>query len=250
MKNKFFKAYLSECIGTALLVLIGLSIVIFINGQGSPVLELIPNASVRRALSGFLFGTVGCLITLSPVGEISGAHINPVVSIAFWLHKTMRFGNMAGFIVAQMAGAALGCLPLLLWGAQGASIQYGATLPNGLMAAFWGEVWTSFCLIAVILFFTGHPRLKRFTPFMMPIIYCFMVLVEASASGTSTNPARSFGPAIISTVWTGYWLYWLAPLTGTLLASLAFNFGWLKFFRPEVAKLYHFNKYRRISRNL
>ena len=123
MINKnFLKAYFSEFIGTALLVLIGLSAVIFINGKGSPVLKILPNPGIRRAISGFLFGTTGCLITLSPVGKISGAHINPIISITFWLRKNMQFKNMLGFIAAQMSGAALGCLPLLFWGDEGKSM--------------------------------------------------------------------------------------------------------------------------------
>ena len=250
MDQKFLKAYLSEFVGTALLVLVGLSMVIFINGKGSPVLKIIPDAGLRRAISGFLFGTTGCLITISPVGKISGAHINPMVSIAFWLRGNMQFKNLAGFVAAQMAGAALGCLPLLLWGKQGLSMDYGATIPIGISAAFIGEIWTTFVLIAVILFFTSHERLKNFTPFMMPVIYCIMVFIEAPVSGTSTNPARSFGPAVVSNVWSGYWLYWVAPLIGMLIAVLVFNVGWLQHLRSEVAKLYHFEKYKQISKDL
>lgn len=250
VETKFLKAYLSEFIGTALLVLVGLSAVIFINGKGSPIIKLIPDAGIRRAVSGFLFGTTGCLITISPVGKISGAHINPVVSIAFWLRKNMQFKNMLGFITAQMAGAALGCLPLLLWKNQGQSMDYGATIPSSLNAAFIGEIWTTFVLIAVIIFFTTHNKIKNFTPFMMPVIYGVMVFVEAPLSGTSTNPARSFGPDIISNVWTGYWLYWIAPIIGTLIAVLVFRVGWLKHLKSDVAKLYHFEKYRRISNDL
>ncbi len=250
MEQKFLKAFLSEFVGTALLVLVGLSAVIFINGKGSPILNLIPNDGTRRAITGFLFGTTGCLITLSPVGKISGAHINPMVSIAFWLRKNMQFKNMVGFVIAQMAGAAIGCLPLLFWGEQGKSLQYGATVPPQIDTAFIGEIWTTFVLIAVILFFTSNDKIKNFTPFTMPIIYCIMVFVEAPVSGTSTNPARSFGPAIISTVWNGYWLYWIAPIIGMLIAVLVFNVGWLKHLRSEVAKLYHFTKYINISKDL
>lgn len=250
MEKKFLKAYLSEFIGTALLVLVGLSAVIFINGKGSPVIKIIPDAGARRAVTGFLFGTTGCLITLSPVGKISGAHINPVVSIAFWLRKTMRFKNMLGFVSAQMAGAAIGCFPLLFWGEEGKSMQYGATVPPQIDTAFIGEIWTTFCLIAGILFFTGQDKLKNLTPFLMPVLYGVMVYAEAPVSGTSTNPARSFGPAVVSSVWSGYWLYWIAPVIGMLLAVLLFNVSWLKHLKSDGAKLYHFQKYRYISNNL
>src|ERR1700761_9438199 len=106
MRRKVFYIYLSECIGTALLVAVGLSVVIFNNGDGSPIKALLPDAGARRAVTGFLFGCTGCLITLSPVGRVSGAHINPIVSIAFFLRKKLSLQHTIGFIVAQMAGAA------------------------------------------------------------------------------------------------------------------------------------------------
>lgn len=242
MKGEYYKIYLSELAGTGIMVFIGLSIVIFNNGEGSVVVKHIPDAGVRRAITGFLFGSTGCLVTLSPVGKLSGAHINPVVSIAFWLQKKLSFGHTIGFIIAQMAGAALGASLLLVWGRQGKSIAYGATIPGpqGIAAAFIGEVVTTFLLIAGIFFFTGHQRLKNYTPFLMPALYCITVFAEGPLSGTSTNPARSFGPALISGVWTGYWLYWIAPLTGTLLAVALFRLLPLKSIQLSIAKLYHF----------
>src|SRR5260221_7723329 len=71
MRRKIVSIYLSECVGTALLVAVGLSIVIVNNGDGSPIKALLPSPGLRRGFTGFLFGTTGCLITLSPVGRIS-----------------------------------------------------------------------------------------------------------------------------------------------------------------------------------
>jgi aquaporin Z len=80
----------AELVGTALLVAAGVSFVIFDFGQGSPMARLIPSAGLRRLLTGFLFGSTGAVIALSPIGKISGAHINPVVSAAFWLVGKLR----------------------------------------------------------------------------------------------------------------------------------------------------------------
>jgi aquaporin Z len=243
MRRKVFYIYLSECIGTALLVAVGLSIVIFNNGDGSPIRTWIPDAGARRALTGFLFGVTGCGITLSPVGRISGAHINPIVSIAFWLRKRMFTRHMLGYILAQLVGAVIGGLPLLLWGRQGASVGYGNTVPvtGEIPAAFAGETVTSFLLIAGIFIFTGHRKLRRFTPFLMPPLYCVMVFAEGALSGTSTNPARSLGPAVISHIWTAWWLYWLAPLAGTFLAVWLFNRPALRYWKV-LPKLMHRGK--------
>jgi aquaporin Z len=240
MRRKIFYIYLSECIGTALLIGVGLSVVIFDNGNGSPVVAWIPDAATRRALTGFLFGTTGCLITLSPVGRISGAHINPTVTIAFWLRRRMLARHALGYVLAQSAGAVIGALPLLLWGKMGASVGYGNTvpIPGELPAAFAGEVITSFLLVSGIFCFTGHRRLRRFTPFLIPPLFCVMVWAEGALSGTSTNPARSLGPAVVSGVWTAWWLYLLAPIAGGCVAVWFFKLPVLRWWKV-LPKLRH-----------
>ncbi|GAB3220593.1 MIP/aquaporin family protein [Spirosoma arcticum] len=236
--------FLAEFVGTALLIAVGLSVVIFDWGTGSIMATLVPVESSRRALTGFLFGTTGCLITLSPVGKISGAHINPVVSLAFWLRGKMKITTMLGYLISQMLGAAVGSLPLLLWGQQGRSIQYGVTLPGdaGLWAAFWGEVVTTAALIVVIFVFVGSRQLKSFTPFTMPVLYSVLVWAESPLSGCSTNPARSFGPALISHNFTDYWLYWVAPVTGVLIVVGLFRLLRLHYYyRIEAARISYHN---------
>jgi aquaporin Z len=232
-QTKLIYIYLSEAIGTALLVAIGLSLVILNNGDGSPVRSLLPDPGARRALTGFLFGVTGCCIALSPIGRISGAHINPIVSFAFHLRKRMMPLHMLGYILAQLAGSVVGAVPLLLWGRMGASIGYGNTVPlaGKIPVAFAGETITSFLLVAGIFLFCGHRKLRRYTPYLMPPLYCLMVWAEGPLSGTSTNPARSLGPAVISGVWDGWWLYWVAPLGGAILAVLFFKLPGLKWWR-------------------
>ena len=235
---------LSEFIGTALLLLIGLSVVIFFWGEGSAMTHLIPNESLRRAVTGFFFGFTGCLISLSPVGRISGAHINPVVSFAFWLRGKMKTKAMIGYITSQMLGAVAGSCFLLLWGEQGKSISYGNTVPGsgGMMAAFYGELFTTAGLITVLFLFAGRKSLRHFTPYSIPFLYCVMVCVESPLSGCSTNPARSFGPAVVIGVYTGYWLYWLAPVCGTLLVVVIFKLLRLHhYYRLETARVSYHN---------
>ena len=84
-----FRLYWAEFIGTAVLVGIGVSIVIAMFGQGSPMIALLPSPGLRRLLTGAFFGSVGALIAVSWVGRVSGAHINPAVSVGFWLEGTL-----------------------------------------------------------------------------------------------------------------------------------------------------------------
>ena len=238
------RIFLSELAGTGLLLLGGLSAVILMFGEGSPLPRLIPGEALRRAITGFLFGTTGASIAVSPLGRASGAHINPAVTLGFWLMGKLEAGTAVVYVAAQLAGAVLGTLPLLAWGAMGRSVDFGATVPGAgytTAEAFRGEVITTFAMITLLAVFLAYRPLRPFTPAIFPPLYSLMVFVEAPVSGTSTNPARSFGPAVISGRWDGWWIYWAGPLLGTLAAALVCSFL-VK--RITVAKLYHFDSDR------
>jgi len=235
------KFLVSECIGTALLLMGGLSLVILMFGEGSPMAELLPDIKIRQAITGFLFGSIGASIALSPIGKISGAHINPAVTLVFLLYKKIEARLGITYVFAQVTGAAIGCLPLLFWGQMGRSIEFGVTVPGAgysIQTVFMGEVITTFIMVSLLILFIGFRQIRRFTPFMFPVLYAIMVPLEAAISGTSTNPARSFCPSVISGQWHGWWIYWLAPIVGALLASLACS---LLAKRITAAKLYHFD---------
>ena len=239
-----WELFVSELIGTGLLVLAGLSLVILVFGEGSQVARWIPSVALRRSLTGFVFGCFGAAIALSPVGRVSGAHINPAVTFGFLLMGKFNARMALGYVVAQLSGAALGALPLLAWGAMGRSIAFGATLPGAgysTSTVVLGEVLTTFGLIAGLCVFIGTPGLRPFTPAMPPFLYAVMVPLEASISGTSTNPARSFGPALVSGRWDAWWIYWIGPMIGAIAVIVDCSF---LASRIVVAKLYHFDSDR------
>jgi aquaporin Z len=236
--------FASELIGTAVLVLVGLSLVIFMFGAGTPMARLIPGEGLRRLITGFLFGTTGACIALSPVGKVSGAHINPVVTLGFRLMGKLDMQTTLGYIAAQLLGAVVGSLPLLFWGEMGKSVAFGATLPGPgatLSAVFLGEAITTFMMVALLCVFLGFRTIRPFTPAIFPPLYAIMVWAEAPISGTSTNPARSLGPSVISGQWQVWWIYWIGPMAGMLLAVIACSFLAK---RIEVAKLYYFDSDR------
>jgi aquaporin Z len=236
-----WKALLAEFFGTALLVAGGLTVVIVMFGAGSPIAELLPNLKVRQAITGFLFGSIGATIAISFLGRISGAHINPAVTLVFWLFHKIDPRTATGYIIAQLAGGIVGALPLLLWGEMGRSVSFGATLPGesySTISALAGEIVTTFAMVSLLILFVAFRSIRSYTPMLFPIIYCIMVPLEAAISGTSTNPARSLGPATISGEWHSWWIYWVGPLTGALLASIACS---LLARKITSAKLYHFD---------
>ena len=206
--------------------------------------RVLPSEGLRRLITGFLFGTTGALIAVSPVGKESGAHINPIVSLGFRLMGKLELKLTLVYIFAQLAGAIVGAWPLLLWGSMGRSVAFGATLPGegfSITTVFLGEVVTTFAMVALLTIFLAFRKIRCFTPALFPPLYSVMVWAESPISGTSTNPARSLGPALISGQWQGWWIYWLGPLLGTLLALMAFSYLAK---RIEVAKLYYFDSNR------
>jgi aquaporin Z len=165
--------------------------------------------------------------------------------MGFWLMHRLDLRAAIGYIVAQLLGACLGAMPLLAWGSMGRSVAFGATIPGAgypTAVVLIGEIVTTFGLVATLCVFLGFHQLRRFTPFVIPFLYAVMVPLEAPISGTSTNPARTLGPALISGRWEGWWIYWLGPLVGTAIAIMVCS-SFAR--RIEVAKLYHFDNDRR-----
>jgi aquaporin Z len=243
IKNEKFNwpIFWYEMLGTGLLLLIGLSLVILMFGNGSPLIRLIPDIGERRIITGFLFGSTGALIAISPIGKVSGAHINPVVTMAFLLFDKISRRTALSYVLGQFAGALAGCIPLLAWGAMGRSISFGATMPGQgftISTVILGEIITTFTMITLLSLFLGYRNLRPYTPAIFPILYSIMSYFEGGLSGTSTNPARSFGPSVISGYWDYWWIYWIGPVTGAFLATLV-----MSFFAKRIteAKLYHFD---------
>lgn len=238
-----WRLYAAELVGTALLIAVGLSIVILAFGHGSPIPGWLPSAPWRRVGTGFLFGTTGMLIAISPLGKESGAHINPAVTLGFWLMGRLRGRHAIGYVLCQLLGAILGALPLLAWGSLGRSVAYGATVPGAHFGPAWalfGESITTFALVFGLFFVLRQRALRAFAPTLFPPLYAIMVWLEAPLSGTSTNPARSLGPAVVAQLWRGWWIYWIGPLVGTLLAIAVHRSVGSRWLEIVVAKVHHF----------
>ena len=118
--------YGAELLGTAFNIFVGLSAVVFDFGKGLPMEHLIPNNSIRLLITGLVFAGSGSLVAISPLGKLSGAHINPCVSLAFWAQGKMHQHDIGGYIIGQFLGAIIGTLLLVaVWG------RYAASLDNG-----------------------------------------------------------------------------------------------------------------------
>jgi aquaporin Z len=154
------------------------------------------------------------------MGKISGAHLNPAVSIAFALRHDFQWRRVPGYIVAQLAGATLAAL--FLRAVINVSAEYGSNYPaHGYsdMAAFWMELILTTGLVSVILgTASGAQNVGVLGAFGVGGYIALAGLWGSPISGASMNPARTFGPDLVGTTFTGYWVYVAGPIAGAVLA--------------------------------
>lgn len=214
----------------------------------SPLRYAIVSGTIRRTLMGFAVGATVVAIIMTPWGKQSGGHFNPAITLTFY-----RLGNVAGwdalfYVAAQFCGAVAGvtAATYLLHGAPAnPAVRFAATEPGvyGSSTAFVAEFVISFVLMLTILSVSNRDKIARNTPYFVGALYVIFIAVESPLSGTSMNPARTFGPALYGGYWHTLWIYFVAPTLGMLVASE----GFLKICNcapPVCAKLHHANNKR------
>jgi aquaporin Z len=242
-------SYAAELGGTFFMVAWGLSAVVFMMSASSPMNSLVPAYRVRLLLTGILFAAGGTLVVYSPLGQRSGGHLNPAVSLTFWMLGKMGGRDMALYSTAQLLGGLAGAgFVKILWGEWAASVNAGVTMPAPWISppgAAGVELLITGSLLWVILYFVSHPTLHRWTGFAAGAWVAFLVFAEAPVTGTSLNPARSLGPAVVMDDYRDLWVYFLGPLGGAAAVALLW--------RPAIAagmrsvfcaKLFHTDRYR------
>ncbi len=253
-KTFHWPEYGAELLGTGFLIFVGLSAVVFDFGKGLLPSSLIPDVSLRRLITGLIFAGSGSLVAISPLGKLSGAHINPSVSLAFWAQGKMKHLDLICYIISQFLGAIIGeVLLILVWRNYAHSVTNGMTLPGAgypLWLVFVAEMSLTCLLVLLIFLFVSSHRLMRWTPLMNWFVVATMVWLESPISGTSLNPARSMGPALLTWLWTSQWLYCVAPPLGGLLAVGLFRLVTIGERDVLTGKLFHAPRYRSIFKNV
>jgi aquaporin Z len=209
-----YRRLFSELLGTFLLVLAAAGGGL-LHGKGSISLAAAVVAPGLTVLAVILF-----------MGAVSGAHLNPVVSVAFALRGDFPWRRVAPYVVVQLAGAALACLFLL---AVFGNVEHlGATLPGPgyrEWQALLMEIALTGGLVSVILgTASAAQNVGTIGALGVGSYIALAGLWAAPVSGTSMNPARSFGPALVSGDWTAYWVYVVGPLVG---AGIAIGCAWI-----------------------
>ena len=200
--------YIAEAIGTFALVFTGCGAIIVNDLFGEPL--------GHTGIS-MVFGLIVMAMIYS-IGNISGAHINPAVTLGFFFAGRIQKEEIPPYIVSQLAGAILAAGLLKLFFNSHESL--GATLPTGgIVTAFVFEIVLSFFLMFVILnVSTGHMEKGIMAGVAIGGTVALEALMGGPVSGASMNPARSLGPALVSGNLSTLWIYITAPIIGTWLA--------------------------------
>jgi MIP family channel proteins len=157
-------------------------------------------------------------------GHLSGAHINPAVTIAFTLTRHFPLRDALAYVAAQLAGATVAAFVLLAaWTDKPAHL--GATLPSvGVGAALLYEVvLTAFLMFVIVAVATDTRAVGAAAALAIGGTVALDALFGGPITGASMNPARSFGPALASGTWHDFWIYLVGPLDGAALGALAYQ---------------------------
>jgi aquaporin Z len=223
-----FRKFIAEALGTGLLVFFGVGVATLM--FGFRFMGLSPAAGV--VATALAFGIV--LLALAyALGPVSGCHVNPAVTLGVLLAGRMRLGEAIAYWLGQFAGGMLGAL--LLWGVLGSSPLYtrsgtglgtngwgsASMLHVSMGGAFLAEVILTAAFVFVILAVTGKAGNPVTAGLVIGLTLTVIHLMGIPITGTSVNPARSLGPALIvgGTALSQVWLFLVAPLVGAIAAA-------------------------------
>ena len=200
--------YLAEALGT--FALVGIGSFAILSSAGSGNLDVLAIA--------FGFG-LALLVGLYAFGEVSGGHYNPAVSLGLFLDRRLSLNDMFGYWIAQVVGAVLASIVVLI--AYDDTVVAGTTTQaSDNWAAIVVELIMTALFVAVILQSTKSERVRGTALVAIPLTLLAIHVAIIPISGSSVNPARSFGPALVGTEFNDFWIYLIFPMLGAIL-------GWI-----------------------
>lgn len=219
MKN--LKKYVAEFIGTFVLVFFACGVA----GQTCAA----ASEGCGYLVTALAFGLVIVAMAYS-IGNVSGCHINPAVSIAMLVNKKMNAKEFLGYIVSQFLGATVGAAALYAIVGDAAKLGCNSLYNGNVLASFVMEVILTFVFVIAIIGVTSKVENGAVAGLVIGGALVLVHLLGIAFTGTSVNPARSFGPALIALLagskdaFACIWIFLLAPLAGGALAAVVYNF--------------------------
>jgi aquaporin NIP len=192
-------------------------------GAGAVIADAEHHGALGTVGVALVFGLV-IMVMVYATGHLSGAHINPAVTVAFTLTRHFPAREALAYVAAQLAGATLAALALLaIWTDQPA--QLGATVPSvGAGSALVYElVMTAFLMFVITAVATDTRAVGAAAAIAIGGVIGLDALFGGPVTGASMNPARSFGPALAAGEWRDFWVYLAGPLAGATLGAVAYQ---------------------------
>ena len=205
------KKYIAEFVGTFVLVLIGCGVAVV--------------TSANVVATSLAFGLSIVAMAYS-IGNVSGCHINPAVSLAMLMTKQITVKDFIGYVCAQIIGAIAGAAVLGLILGSFETLGTNGFADGKLIAAFITEVILTFVFVTAILGVTSKASNGHTVGIVIGLTLVLVHLLGIAITGTSVNPARSIGPAIFvgGTALKQLWLFIIAPLVGSAIASVFYKY--------------------------
>jgi aquaporin Z len=206
--------YAAELLGTFVLVFGGTTAIVASSLEQTPVLIIAP----------FAFG-LALLAGLYAFADVSGGHYNPAVSLAMFLDRRLPSSDLIGYWVSQFAGGILAAIVLWIISSRD-DVATTATVPGPLGdgSAFLVELVFTAIFVAVILESSASERWGGSALLAIPLTLVAVHLAAIPFSGSSVNPARTFGPDLIGGEWDGIWIYFIAPPLGAVIAVAVYRY--------------------------
>lgn len=192
-------------------------------GPGAVVVDEVSSGGVGSLGIGLSFG-LAVMAAIYTVGHLSGAHINPAVTVAFALTRHFPWSLVPAYVLFQLAGAcAASAAHLALFGD---AANLGATVPSGSspQAASLELLLTLFLMFVISAVATDVRAVGQAAAIAIGGYVALAATFAGPVAGASMNPARSFGPALLSGTWTAHWAYWAGPLAGAALGALLYRY--------------------------
>lgn len=223
MKNQLRLTVAEFLLTTALLLLV-VSAVRWLLAADSPVVTAVPDPSLRLAGVALVVGGAIALVMSPALHRVTAGHLNPAVTLGMWALRAFPGRAVLPFVAAQLAGSALGTfLGRALWGpsADLAAVAPGAAWDGAAVLTLEAAAMAAMVLLAAIA--PGTPRLARGLPLLMGGSVAAAIFGLGPVTGGAVNPARQFGPALLSGHTAHLPGYLLAPVLGALLAAGAYG---------------------------
>jgi aquaporin Z len=201
-----WRRYVAELLGTLVLVLGGTTAIVAAGRADAPVL----------LVAAFAFG-LSLLAGLYAFGEVTGGHFNPAVSLAMFLDRRLPGNDLIAYWVSQFLGGIAAAIILLIATNQD-DVASTATTPSSDGTAFLIELVFTTIFVLVILQASRSDVFGSSALVAIPLTLLTVHLAAIPFSGSSVNPARTFGPDLVGNTWTGIWIYFIAPPLGAALA--------------------------------